>query len=144
MGIIWKFIILFFLILITFSIMGLLWSFLKKRAKRPWVIRLIINLFFFIGTAVAYNNQLLVTEQNRNNEQQQNQQRIAETSDEINSKFQDFSAPRLAILEQNIIETTHSHRLIQAQDEFKAKMAIMNAKIDYLTKQLSQLLKQKS
>ncbi|MBU2700568.1 outer membrane protein TolC [Sporomusaceae bacterium BoRhaA] len=141
MGIILELVILLFLILITISIIGLLWSFLRKKPKRRWMMGLILNLLFFIGTAVSYNNYLVSQEQEESLARYQEQQQTAKLQAEKATAFQNFATQKLMELEQNVTDKTNTENLEKTQGQLKKDIVILNAKIDYLIKYITSFLK---
>lgn len=141
MGIILQLVILLFLIFITISIIGLLWSFLRKKPKRRWMMGLILNLFLFIGTAVTYSNYLVSQEQEESLARYKEQQQTAKLQAEKATAFQNLATQKLAELEETITDKSNTETLEKAQGQLKKDLAILTAKIDYLTKYITSFLK---
>jgi hypothetical protein len=141
MGIILQLVILLFLIFITISIIGLLWSFLRKKPKRRWMLGLILNLFFFISTAVTYSNYLVSQEQEESLARYKEQQQTAKLQAEKATAFQNLATQKLTELEETITDKSNTETLEKTQGQLKKDLAILTAKIDYLAKYITSFLK---
>ncbi|MEN6566555.1 MAG: hypothetical protein ABFC57_09645 [Veillonellales bacterium] len=138
MSILLDFLMILFLIFVTISIIGLLWSFIKEKPLRKWTIRLTITLLLFITTATLQNNYLLSQERKENTARYQEQRQAAAIQNEKSNAFQSLVTQQLNQLEQNILADKLNQQQIKATEaSIKTDIAVLNAKLDYLIKYIT-------
>ena len=81
------------------SFIGLIWSYYKKKTKKPWLILIFVSAGLFIGSIALYNHQLTPEERNafaaqRERKTEQSAQKLAEQPPKMVQTMQD-SAPRI-------------------------------------------------
>lgn len=142
MSTILDFLMILFLLSVTISIIGLLWSFIKEKPLRKWTVRLTITFLLFITTATLENNYLLSEEKKENTARYQEQQQAMHFQNEQNKEFQNAVTQQLTRLEQNVISDKINQQSIKTTEaNIKTDIAILNAKIDYLIKQITSFIK---
>ncbi|MEN6385194.1 MAG: hypothetical protein ABFD79_08330 [Phycisphaerales bacterium] len=142
MSILLDFLMILFLIFVTISIIGLLWSFIKEKPLRKWTIRLTITLLLFITTATLQNNYLLSQERKENTARYQEQRQAAAIQNEKSNALQSLVTQQLNQLEQNILADKLNQQQIKATEaSIKTDIAVLNAKLDYLIKYITSFSK---
>lgn len=133
--------ILLFLLIITGCVVGLVWSFIRKKPKRSWMVGIIVNLLLFIGTSVFYSNYLLKEEQEKTLARYQEQQQAAKLQNEATRQFQIYTTTQLNELKQKLDNQDGVQTLQSTVAKMETSIAILNAKMDALTQYVTQYLK---
>ena len=144
MGTLLEFIILLFLTLLAISLLGLVWSFIRKKPKRRWMIGLAFNLLLLITSAVFYNNYLLSQEHKEYQTRYNQQQQAAAAQNKKTGHFQTLTTQKLDALAQTIADKAEAQNLKNTEDEIKSDLAMLTTKMDELKDYLTKLMKQKT
>lgn len=141
MGTILELLILLFLLIITGCVVGLVWSFIRKKPKRSWMVGIVVNLLLFIGTSVFYSNYLLKEEQEKTLARYQEQQQATKLQNEATRQFQNYTTTQLNELKQKLDNQDGVQTLQSTVAKMETSIAILNAKMDALTQYVTQYLK---
>lgn len=141
MGTLLELLILLFLLIITGCVVGLVWSFIRKKPKRSWMVGIVVNLLLFIGTSVFYSNYLLKEEQEKTLARYQEQQQAAKLQNEATRQFQNYTTMQLNELKQKLDNQDGVQTLQATVAKMETSIAILNAKMDALTQYVTQYLK---
>lgn len=139
MSIILDFLMILFLLFITISIIGLLWSLVRNKPARKWMIRLIINLILFVTITAVENNYLSSLKNKENTMRYQEKQQAA--GFQYGNNYQNLLKQELNLLEQNIIADKSKQYIDAVDSNIKMQIGILKAKIDYLKKYISNYAK---